>query len=379
MRDLQVYYDAAGMLLKGESPYGQAFGLSSGFYKYSASAAVLFMPFHAIGWLATRIVFFVIISGSVAWFLPDLTNRFLRALQFDGTKWKSVVLFTALALGGHISRELLLGNVNWLLFLLVFSGFFLLRKSAGMAGLLLALALVFKPHFAVIVPWLVLRKEWKALLSLGAGIVVFLFLPSLGWGVDRNSALFTEWMQAMQAHNTSLAESPNTFYGMFYKLTGVNASWVVLLFLAVAAGAIFFWMLRHFKAEAHLRAATTPVHPALLRRNRLLEYATLLALVPNLVHTDTEHFMWTFPLLVTLAGAWFRLTGEKVLIAVLTLIALIPYTLNTPDLWGQQAAEFFDKGGVLGLSNVLLIALALYSHHRVMQERKELIGENTGV
>lgn len=376
MRDLQVYYDAAGKLLDGESPYRQAFGLSSGFYKYSASAAVVFMPFHALGWWATRIVFFTIISASVAWFLPDFTSRFRRELGFDNKHTSAVVLFTGIALAGHISRELLLGNVNWLLFLLVFAAFFQLRRNEWLAGILLALALTFKPHFAVVLPWLMLRSHFKAFTALIVAFFVFLMLPAAGWGIEHTAALIREWMEAMQAHNTGLAESPNTFYGLFSLVTGAEASWVVLFFLGLTAGCVLVWMLSHFRIERKALAQQALHQPSftdqpgqLLSSNRLLEFSVLLALVPNLVHTDTEHFMWTFPLIVAAGSSWFSVSPRPLVPALFIALALIPYTLNTPDLWGQNAAEFFDKSGVLGLANAALIAAGLWLYSRYRSDR----------
>lgn len=375
MRDLQVYYDAAGKLLQGESPYGEAFGLSSGFYKYSASAAVIFMPFHALGWWLTRMFFFILISASVAWFLPRWTARFRQELSFEDRFQPWVVVFSAVALAGHISRELLLGNVNWLLFLLVFAAFFQLRKRELLAGLLLALALTFKPHFAVILPWLILRRHFKAFTALVSGFLVLLLLPSVGWGFERTGELLRQWAEAMQAHNTGLAESPNTFYGMFSMLTGVDHSWVVMLFLGLTAGCVLWWMIHHFREEKRIRERTMDEHSGFsgrsgqpLRSNRLLEYATLLALVPNLVHTDTEHFMWTFPLIVTAGSAWLSSPRRHIIPAIMIALALIPYTLNTPDIWGQEAAEFFDKGGVLGLANAVLIGAGLWLYQSRRRE-----------
>ena len=44
MADFRVYYDAANALLSGKTLYGKAFGVSSGFYKYSPFACIPFIP-----------------------------------------------------------------------------------------------------------------------------------------------------------------------------------------------------------------------------------------------------------------------------------------------------------------------------------------------
>ena len=45
MNDLVVAYTAAQQLLSGQQIYGKAFGLGSGFYKYSPFTLFLFIPF----------------------------------------------------------------------------------------------------------------------------------------------------------------------------------------------------------------------------------------------------------------------------------------------------------------------------------------------
>lgn len=358
MRDLQVYYDAAGMLLQGDSPYGQAFGLSSGFYKYSALAALVFTPFHLIGWFATRVVYFILLSWAIAYFIPEMTWRVgWRFHSFASRKWAIVMLLVALSLMGHLSRELLLGNVNWFLMMLVIAAFRLMRKQSFLAGVLFALALAFKPHFAVMIPWLALRREWRVLATSLLGFGVFLLLPSIFLGWEAMSALNQEWLQAIVAHNDKLSASPNTIFGGFSNLTKLQGSWIMLSAITGTALVIFIWMLRNFRAERQ--------HPQREVDHRFLEFMTLIALVPNLVHTDTEHFMWTFPLIAVLAWSTLNLVAKQwvkyTLIAQLWLLALIPYSFNTPDVWGKEWAVFFDLSGILGLANLVIILLAHYA------------------
>jgi hypothetical protein len=351
MRDLQVYYDAAMWLFDGESPYGRAFGLSSGYYKYSSSAALLFTPLHLLGWFSARVFFFLLISVSFASRIPQLIDWIQEQLQTKVNR-NAVALLVVLSLVGHFSRELLLGNVNWLLLIWVFSGFILLKSKPVLSGALFALALIFKPHFIIIVPWLILRREWTSVKSMGAGILILLFLPAIGWGWGDNLQFLKEWLHAMQAHNASLAESANTIYGIPAKLTGIDGSRWIVLFLAVVSFLILFWMLRHFKQErTDLR---------LMPKNRLIEFSALLAIIPNLVHTDTEHFMWTFPMLVVLAIYWLQTKGtEKWVIGLLWMLALIPFAFSTPDIWGSEGARWLEQSGVLGIANIVLIVITI--------------------
>lgn len=353
MRDLQVYYDASMWLFDGESPYGRAFGLSSGYYKYSSTAALLFTPLHVFGWFPGRIFFFLLISGSFAFRIPQFIDWIQEQLK-TSVKRDAVAALVVFSLVGHFSRELLLGNVNWLLLVWVFSGFILLKSKPVLSGALFALTLIFKPHFVIIIPWLILRREWTSIKSLAVCVPLLLFLPAIGWGWDDNLLFLKEWLGAMQAHNASLAESANTLYGIPAKLTGIEGSSWIVLFLAVVSFLILAWMLRHFREE-RANSSLTSTH-------RLLEFSALLAIIPNLVHTDTEHFMWTFPMLVMLSVYWLQMKGTvRWVIGILWALSLIPFAFSTPDIWGSEGARWLEQSGVLGIANIVLIGIALFS------------------
>lgn len=350
--DLKVYYDAAGQLMNGQSPYLEAFGLSSGYYKYSPFAAVVFMPLHALGWLGARVVFFILLSVSIAVGLPALTGRMREIFPSAKSSFTWVVVAVAITSAGHFSRELLLGNVNWFLLLAVMAAFFALDRNRWLPGVLFGLVLVFKPHFAVLLPWLVLRSRWRDLSITLLTVFVALVLPAAGWGWTFNQTMLSEWLATMQLHNQSLAESPNTLYGVPSRVMGWEGRWPIVLTLALVALGILAIVLRHFWLEATTNASKT--------RHMVLELGLIIALIPNLVHTDTEHFMWTLPLVMILAIHMAQLrASRRILVGALWILCLIPYTLATPDLWGVEGSRWLEQSGVLGWANVVLVVLAL--------------------
>ena len=355
MWDLRVYYDAAGKLLAGESPYHEAFGLSSGFYKYSPAAAWFFVPLHVLGWMGARFFYYLVLVAAIAYGLPRLTDRIGRLHGFANRKQGWVIALVALLLAGHLSRELFLGNVNWFLMLLTLGSFFALERYPVRSGILLGVALAFKPHFAVLLPWYVLRRRWKELGVAMATLAALFFAPAMFMGWDANTALLAEWGETMLGHNAGLTGSPNTLYGVPARVFGWTGSSPVLITLALVALFILGFVLRNYWREA-TQNASTPV-------NLFTEFALIMALIPNLVHTDTEHFMWTFPLLAVLAYTLFTtdLPAWKRYLAVgVIVLAAIPYTTATPDLWGADGSRFLEQSGVLGWANVALIAVALW-------------------
>lgn len=353
--DLRVYYDAAGKLLLGASPYNEAFGVSSGFYKYSPVAAWLFAPLHLFGWMGGRVLYYLLLAGSIAIFLPRLTHAIGRLHGEKPEREGWVIATVGLLLAGHLARELYLGNVNWMLMLLTLAAFFSLEKHPIRSGILLGVVLAFKPHFVVLLPWYILRRRWKELATAIACLLVLFVLPALFIGWEANLVLLNEWGSTMLGHNAGLAESPNTLYGVPARVFGLTGSWPVIVTILVVALLILAFVLRNYWFEA-TRNAAAPV-------NLFTEYALIMALIPNLVHTDTEHFMWSFPLLAVLVFQLFSSTlptGKRSVAVVLLILAAIPYTTATPDLWGVEGSRFLEQSGVLGWANVVIVALALW-------------------
>ncbi|MFM7726427.1 MAG: hypothetical protein ACKO7B_06980, partial [Flavobacteriales bacterium] len=88
---------------------------------------------------------------------------------------------------------------------------------------------------------------------------------------------------------------------------------------------------------------------------RFTEFFLLVGLVPNLVHTDTEHFMWVWPMLALAIQQALNIDSPRrnVQIALL-MIAFIPFAINTPDIVGERVRLLFDEGG-LGIANLIIL------------------------
>jgi hypothetical protein len=77
MADFRVYYDACQHFLDGSQVYGQAYGVSSGFYKYSPFAVIPFIPLALLPYgLASIIYYFVVMILFV-----EVTSRVFEVLS----------------------------------------------------------------------------------------------------------------------------------------------------------------------------------------------------------------------------------------------------------------------------------------------------------
>ena len=346
LSDFNVYYGAADALLNGEQVYGKAFGLSSGFYKYSPEILVPFLPFALLKYDVAAVLFYLLNTGIILLLLNEFKQTFFKSYEWGKEVWFFLIA-TVLFFGDQLERELFLGNVNALLLLLtLWSVRSIDNKQHAKAGLIYAVVLCFKIHFLILLPYFILKKEWKVLLFtiiglLGMAITLFICVP------NRFVVLHTQWLKAVQAHNVQLDHSPNTIYFFIQKiLSSVHMAVVpiaaVLIGLAIAG-------------FTYLKFIWKNIGKGFQSNEALI----LLALIPVLTHTDTEHFLWAMPfflmMLITIS-TWNK--KGKMFGAAILVLASFPFLFNSPDIVGKGLSKQLDEGGI-GLVLMLLLLLSL--------------------
>ncbi len=355
MADFRVYYDAAGALINGDTVYGKAFGVSSGFYKYSPFACIPFIPLALLPYEIASVFYYLLTTAAIIWF----SLRVSKVVNGSETRDSLMLtILTALFLIDHLERELHLGNVNLLLLIALFESYFLLKSNRNrQGGALYGLVLLFKPHFLLLLPYLIWKRRFTAVLFCFAVVCLGLLIPATALGWQQNMQLLQQWAIAMSDHNVALQSSPNTIYGLINKafLNGTAGASIVLSCLAAVGSCIALLILRNDRLAGAIWSTDV----------RFTEYFLLIALVPNLVHTDTEHFMWVWPLL---ALALFDVkktdTPWRKTRIILLALAFIPFALNSPDIVGSKIRLIFDEGG-LGLANVMILVCALLSNYEL--------------
>ena len=358
LNDFRVYYGAAQALLAGEPLYGVAHGLDSGVFKYAPLMAVLYVPLALLPYaVAATVQYLLIVVAFMA--AMQRADRLVRERLLNGIPNSTSALFlAALVVVVHLHRELHLGNINMLLLLLLLVALdLLLCDRRWAAGLLIGLAVLAKPHFAVLLPLLVLRKELGVLLAAAAAMVAGLLVPMLAIGHTQNMALHAQWLEQMARHNASLIyhggdgyEAVNTVYSFVYRALlhplGVEAGTAVVLavlgLIALCVAALVWTNLRsHRQAEAGIT----------------FEYLLLVALVPSITLTDTEHFLLAMPLVLYLVHAALQPRNTAGLGWMIAAV-LLAYGGNWEDLLGPLSARYVHHG-ILGVANVAIIVLSV--------------------
>ncbi len=357
LSDFNVYYGAADALINGEQVYGKAFGLSSGFYKYSPEILVPFLPFALLKYDVAAVLFYLVNTGIVLLLLNEFKQTFFKSYKWGKEVWFFLIV-TVLFFGDQLERELFLGNVNALLLLLtLWSVRSIENDQRAKAGLIYAVVLCFKIHFLILLPYFILKKEWKVLLYavvglLGMSLILFLCVPG------RFVVLHSQWLKAVQAHNVQLDQSPNTIYFVIQKVLS-SLHMAVISVAAVLIGLSIAGL-------TYLKFIWKNIGKGFQSNEALI----LLALIPVLTHTDTEHFLWAMPffLMILITVSTWNKKG-KIAAGVVLLFASIPFLFNSPDIVGKGLSKQLDEGGIGFMLILLLLLSFLYRSVKVFRNQ----------
>jgi hypothetical protein len=355
--DFLVYYSAADALLLGKQVYGVPFGLESGFYKYSPFVLFLFIPYCVVPFKIAGVIHFVILSFCFIVSFVLLKNLFRTYFFPQPVKRESMLLsLSTVCVVVHVAREMHLGNVNIVLVLLVTVGLkWLLQSRDVSAGVLIGLAILIKPYFLLLLLPLLFHGRNRVLLSVAATGLASLLIPTLFLGISKSLDLHREWMAAMRDHSSYLS-SPNTILSLIRTYLAPQAPDAIQYGIIAAVCALYALLfLIHRRSE----------HWGSERREKsllIMGYFGLLAIIPNLVITDTEHFLYLIPFVVFLVSYFFQVRNDG-LLGVFVLLILV-YGANSSDLLGRDLSARVSDGGLLGLGNLALIILAFYLYFR---------------
>jgi hypothetical protein len=249
----------------------------------------------------------------------------------------------------HLYRELHLGNVNLALLFVALTALCWLRQGRSLpGGILLGAIVLFKPHFLVLMPLLGICGLFiplgYALATMGLG----LFLPALAFGMQANLELLRQWAETMSGHNSAgmLAQSPNTIPHWVAELFPSGGASIQLAAAALCLGSMYGLILLSLRREAR---------GGRIRASFPLAFCGLIAVIPNITVTDTEHFLFCLPLIGYLLSSY---PGQRPAFRTLTIAACVAYGCNWHDLWGSRISQALDRSGLLGAGNFMIILLA---------------------
>lgn len=351
LNDFRVFYEAAQALVSNEQVYGVTFGLDTGYYKYSPFTLLFFTPFTLLPFsLASIVQFWIIVALTIYLILTlnKLVNKYVFNLKSNNVFLFLIVLIIIL---NHLIRELHLGNTNIILmFLLTLALQFSLKNKILLASTLLAIVILTKPYFLVLVLPFILYQKWKLINSTGLLIVAFVGASILILGWENGTGLYQDWFVSMSQHSGYLTSS-HTISSLLRNYFSIDLQgYFDFLFFALNAGLLFsfFWVLKQ----------KTQITNSDKNQGQLLFYFLLIASVPNFLITDTEHFLFSIPLLLLITS--YLIKARNIPLSLLFIILAFFYGGNSSDMLGNEGSDNFDKLGFLGLSNLVFIGFILF-------------------
>lgn len=356
LNDFKVYYSASSEFVNDGSPYGQAFGLSSGYFKYSPFTLIFFAPYTLFSFETAKFIHYFIISimGLVGLVLS------LKSLEFTSLKntktpgWIGIVLLALSAV--HLSRELHLGNINLLLIALVAFMMVMIKKQKEIsASLAFSLIILIKPYLLILVLPILIKKKWKVILYTPLFTLLLSAIPVFFIGFDGLIQLYLDWFESMVGHGNSMF-SHHTINSIVKAYSGIELSskWTIVFVLITGLSYLGLRM-KYFFSKSNSNFL-------------VFDMMVLFALVPNLVITDTQHFLFSVPLIAYLLVTLKEV--KSVLLWILFAALIFLYGFNSNDLLGYELSDVFDNYAALGVSNLLLIAMAIILRWKLIKNNE---------
>lgn len=358
LNDFRVYYTAARAMLSGQQVYGLPFGESSGFYKYSPFILFFVFPYCLFSFETAAVIHFIVLGACIMGIFLIL-GKIIPEFIFPGTKGHSFLIFflAFICVLIHFVKEFHLGNINSiLLFWLCLSLYLMLRSGFVLSGICLGIVILTKPFFLILVLPVLFRKQWKTLGGLALLFLAAFILPALVSGWKGDLLLHGQWIRTMMEHNENYPAHQSVFSMIRYYISPDAPNY--LQYVVILAGGLLYIMMF---AVNLLQERKSGSKPALKNANLIVEWFTLVAVIPDLVKTDSEHFMATLPLFFLVIS--YIVYRKKFMYIPLLAVLVFFYGGNSNDLLGSRLSDLLYNMALIGISNLLIIALSLYFYY----------------
>jgi hypothetical protein len=316
--DFLVYRTAAERAVLAEPLYRDSDGHYQ--YKYWPAFALAMAPVVPLGPEVARVVWYALLCTLLVVFV----RRSIRELPDRRLPTRTLTWLTALLLAKSIVQELVNGQTNLLLGILLLSAFVAARRGRrGTAGALVGLGMFVKPYAIIMLPWLALVAGLPAVMAFAGVVAALLVLPAAVYGWRGNVDLLAAWYRTVTD-----TTAPNLLFPENISLAAMWAKWlnpgpVASALAALSTAALLgVWTLLWFKR----RAVHEPAY---------LEVAFLLLLVPLISPQGWDYvLLMAAPAFVCLVDrfrdmsmAWRAITATGFALTSLTIFDILGRTL----------------------------------------------------
>ncbi len=338
MPDFEVYWRTGARAAHAEPLYRVADGEYQ--FKYFPAAAVLAIPVGALPHQVARVIWF---AGLLA-ALVVLVRLSVKTLPERRLPVGVLVAVLIVVLGKYYARELVLGQINLLLVLIVIGAMLALKVGReARAGWLVALAVMVKPYGLILVPWLIARGHRHSVVAVVAGMIVAFLLPAMFYGLAGSAALHLDWWRTVSATTAGVLTHPDnvSLAAMYTKWFGATTTAYGLTIVTAVA-------LLAFAAAVFLARRRVPQPDG-------LEAGLLIALTPLLSPQGWDYVLVVCtPAVVCLANNIDQLPR---VLRILSVVALAALGLTLFDLVGRTAYYALIQMSVVTLGVIVVIAM----------------------
>ncbi len=358
MSDYKVYHRTAKRIVNKENIYSVK---QDGHYvfKYSTTSGIYFIPISFIPlkyakyiyWLALTIM--LCIGVNVLYKLID--NKYKI-----GANKNSIIILSIIAVIAHIFRELHLGQVNMLLLVMYITLiYFLQQKSKILFALMLSISVFLKPFGLIFFPYLLIKKEYKIILTSLIFIFILALLPLLfypNWHDFSN--LYFDWINELKVElnkkQALLADGNHTVFSVFARYTPlkfiivnqiIEKVYQALVLIIIGAGLFI-----EFRKKNH-------------NSDIVYQMILLISIIPLLAFTTYNLFIFELPIILYLIYFFKDLNITQ---KIMVVIGCILIGGNIHEITGSALRDYLIGISVYTFGTISLItALILFKNAKL--------------
>lgn len=347
MLDFEVYYRSAQRLIHGENLY-RLENIVFYFFKYSPTSAMFFIPFTIVPFEVAKNIYWIFLALVTVLSFHLSLYLVSPALQRNApSRFNTVILVLILALGVHLYREFVIGQINMVLFLsfLLVLYFYQSGKMVPSA-LVWSVGIFFKPWGLIFLPYFILKKNYRLLAYFALFTIGLLFLPVIFYGfnglIEQTLGWFHEISVEMGQKQAVGAMFNHTIFSVLYRYSPLrfielsgSMEMVYQLLVLITLGVLIYFFIR--KGEG-------------IENRQVTEWSLLMALMPLLAPANYNTFLLAALAMVVLM-VHFRslpLWGKA-----LFILGMVVQGGNYNDVWGTDLSNY-----LLGLSLVSMGAIS---------------------
>jgi hypothetical protein len=347
MPDFEVYWRAGHRALAAEPLYRTED--SHWVFKYLPAFAIVAIAIVLLPLSVAKAIWFFVSVVTLGVLLP-MSMQLLPELKKP--RWL-LIGASVVALGKFYGHELVLGQVNLFVAAAATAAFLALKARRDVvAAVLIVIAIVLKPHAAILLPWLLVRGNRRSVAIATIGMFIVLALPVARYGLATTAQLNVDWL------NTAIASTRPSLLNID------DVSWAAMYTRWLGFGT----------AATSLTVATTVLAVALVAwmcvAGRQVEFpaglegSVLLVLMPLISPQG-----WDYVLLLATPAVMYLVNYEDQLsppTRIVTIIALALVGLTIYDVVGRRAYfGFMRVSGITLCFFVIIGALAMLRQRHI--------------